>query len=435
MTERCDLLSRRRFLIGAGAVSATVVAGGYALQVFARDPAAPVPELVVPTSIAAGAPTNRTLVVVELGGGNDGLSMVVPHATDAYHDLRRATAVAEPLDLDGSVGVHPNLTTVADLYGAGQVAVVEGVGYPDSDLSHFVSMATWWTASPGLDLHTGWLGRYLDHAVGYDHPLAGITIGPGPSQAMSGAASFAVAIEDVSGLQPRVPDWMDDPDELMSAWAGMVPTTPAPGLLGEVHRTIAQTTAAREQVNARLGVGDRDRLRGRQMAAQLDLAAQLIVSGVAPQVLYVHGVGDFDTHENQPNRHAALMEDLNAGLATFFERVNAAGKADDVMVLTASEFGRRARDNGSGTDHGTASTHLLIGPSVSGGRYGEAPSLLATDPAGNVTPTVDFRSVYATVLDEWLEADADEILGANFERLGAISRAGGRPSHLPPLRA
>ncbi|MDH3305995.1 MAG: DUF1501 domain-containing protein [Acidimicrobiia bacterium] len=421
----CSAISRRRFLTGLGAAAATATVGRYAVTVFTREPlpgmttTVPVATPTASTARAAGAPTNRTLVVVELGGGNDGLSMVVPHATDAYYDLRRQTAIVDPIDLDGFIGLHPNLSYLAESFRQGDLAIVEGVGYPDSDLSHFVSMATWWTASPGFDIHTGWLGRYLDATVGFDHPLAGITIGPGPSQAMAGAASFAVSIEDMSGLQPALPDWMDGADELLSSWAGMVPATVTDDLLGEAHRVIGQTQSARLNLNGRLAgqaSGGRPRL-----ADQFGLAAELITSGTPPQVLYVHGIGDFDTHENQTRRHGDMMADLDGAIGAFFGSLEAAGAADDVLVLTASEFGRRARDNGSGTDHGTASTHLLIGPAVSGGRYGEMPSLVRNDTAGNMTPTVDFRSVYASVLAEWLEVDPVEILGTGFEQLGMIS--------------
>lgn len=419
--SRCELITRRNFLVGLGATAGTLVVGSHAASIFARDPGAPVAATTTISPMEAGAPTNRTLVVLELGGGNDGLSMVIPHSDGTYHDLRRSTAIDSPIYLDGSIGLHPNLAGIADRYRAGDVAIVEGVGYPDSDLSHFVSMAAWWTAAPGFGRETGWLGRYLDRTVGYDHPLAGITIGPGPSQAMAGAASFAVAIEDATGLQPVLPDWMDDPDELIGAWAGMVPAQPAPGLLGAIHRTLEQTTAARAELNDRLA-GTRTS-RSRSLAAQLSLAADLVRSETAPQVIYVHGVGDFDTHENQNNRHASLMADLDAAVEALFGPLEEAGLADDVVMLTASEFGRRARDNGSGTDHGTASSHLLIGPSVAGGRYGDPPSLLRTDPSGNVSPTTDYRSIYASVLDEWLQVDADEILGSAHERLGLIASA------------
>lgn len=145
------------------------------------------------------------------------------------------------------------------------------------------------------------------------------------------------------------------------------------------------------------------------------LAARLINSGVSPTVIYIHGFGDFDTHLGQLDRHGDLMTQLDAALEGFWRELGP--NADRAMVLTASEFGRRPRENGSGTDHGTAAAHVLIGPAVNGGRFGETPSLTNLDSAGNLIHTVDYRSVYATVLDSWLEADADTVLGTEYERL------------------
>src|SRR5262249_14115833 len=141
--------------------------------------------------------TDRTLVVVELAGGNDGLSMVVPYADPAYAALRPTLKITNPIALDSTIGLHPKLMTVADRYHKGQVAIVEGVGYPNPDLSHFASLATWWAGAPGGS-GAGWLGRYLDGTVGFGDPLAAVGVGPVPSPALAGEASFATTIADVS---------------------------------------------------------------------------------------------------------------------------------------------------------------------------------------------------------------------------------------------
>lgn len=412
MNQDCSLISRRRFIGGLGASVGTVMAAGYAINVFNRGPAqATAPTMVdLPTATPPG--TARTLVVVELGGGNDALNMVVPHGTDAYYDARPNIGIADPIDLNGQLGFHPELPNLASLYDQQNVAIVEGVGYQDSGLSHFVSMNAWWTGEANFASPTGWLGRYLDQSIGYTDPLAGISIGPGPSQAMVGAESFAVAITDQTGLQPGVADWVDSTDELVAAWAGIVPSTFEPGLIGDIHRVISATDLARHDVNDRLtGNGGRQ-----SFTAQLAIAADLITNGRAPQVIYVHGRGDFDTHENQSNRHGDLMADLDEGIGAFFTAV----EGHDVAMLTASEFGRRVSENGGGTDHGAAAAQILIGPSVTGGIYGEPPSITQPDRNGNLSPTVDFRSVYATVLDEYLGANAESILAGNYERLGVF---------------
>lgn len=418
----CPNYTRRRFLATIGASVAVAAAGGYGISLWGRDP-----------GVASAAPSpgtfdfaaDRTLVVLEMGGGNDGLNMVVPHATPRYHDLRRGLAINDPIDLDGEIGLHPALATVAAKYQTGNVAIVEGVGYPEPDLSHFASMATWWAGQNDDTVGgTGWLGRFLDGTVGADDPLAGVSIGPGPSPAMRGDRSFVVAVQDLSGLSPMVPAWIDDTDELLGMWRGFAPAEfDGASLLDEVRRAIASTVDAATTVNDALGStqGDdaaRPDRRGRrvQLATSMEVAAALITAPSPPRVVVVHGWGDFDTHEGQRNRHDSMMEAMDESLATFFTTLDEAEMSDRVVVMTTSEFGRRAATNGSGTDHGTAASHLIIGNGVNGGRYGTPPDLGSLDTRGNLVHTVDYRSVYATVLEGWLEAPADEILSGTYER-------------------
>jgi uncharacterized protein (DUF1501 family) len=271
------------------------------------------------------------------------------------------------------------------------------------------------------------LGRYLDATVGPDNPLAGIAVGPGPSPALSGEESFVVSIQDATGLRPLTPGWIDDADELMAMWAGFAASpVDSPDLFGKVTAAIGQTVAAAGTLGSVLeGVAVDDaapaaagRRRRRDLATDMALAAQLAVSPIAPRVVMVHGFGDFDTHEGQASRHADLMTELDTGIASFFEVVAAAGQQDRVVLTTTSEFGRRAASNGSGTDHGTAAAHLVIGAPVRGGRHGEAPDLSALDRNGNLVHTVDYRSVYASLLEEWLGVGSEDILGGSYETLG-----------------
>ncbi len=414
----CNLVTRRTFLAGLGASVMLVACGGSQITVLS-----PKNRGAAPTVGSLGEPTDRVLVVIELGGGNDGLSMVVPHGNDRYHDLRTTTRVENPIDLDGEVGFHPNLTGLAGMYRAGEVAIVEGVGIPDPDLSHFTSMDRWWTGATDSTRRAGWLGRYLDGTVGYEDPLAGVVIGPGPTPAMLGDGSFTVAISDASGLTPNVPEWIDDVDELMAMWRGFVPEGPSAIDLTPIQRAIEASVNARDELGGALGSTSRRAGRpGRiDLTEQLRIAATLIASGVSPTVIYVHGFGDFDTHLEQPRRHGELMAALDEALQEFFRLLDAGGRRDRVTVLTASEFGRRARDNGGGTDHGTANAQLVIGSTVTGGRYGEAPSLTRLDANSNLIHTVDFRSLYATVLSNWLDADHETVLDGSFETLGLFA--------------
>jgi uncharacterized protein (DUF1501 family) len=410
--------TRRRFLVGTGVLTSAVV-GGHVLQVFGRTAAAgaagPAPRL-------AGT-KGRTVLFVELAGGNDGLSTVVPYTDPAYRSLRPTLAVGTPLDLDGVVGLHPSLPKLAARYRAGQVAVVEGVGYPDNDLSHFASLANWWTAQPGAPGTTGWLGRYLDATVGFDDPLAGVVIGSGPSPALVGERSFATSISDASGLEPRAPAWLGAVDPLLDDWARFGNRrADRHDLEGRIRRAIALTDDARAELGAAL---DRDGASDAELDARayngggtaleaFDVAARLVVAKQRPRVVYVTNLGDYDTHQGQGQRHPALLADLDAGLDHFLTTVEAAGVADRVVVMTLSEFGRRVQENGSGTDHGNAAPHFIIGTKVKGGRYGRPASLADLDARGNLPFGVDFRRLYATALEGWLGVDAEPILGRGF---------------------
>jgi uncharacterized protein (DUF1501 family) len=424
-SNTCHIISRRQFLAGLGATAAVTVAG-YSVGIWGRNDASKA--VSAPTVGSFGGGGTGTLVVVEMGGGNDALSTAIPHGDPRYYDLRKTLAIEDVIDLDGWLGLHPNLEYIASRWGDGTLAVVEGVGYPEPDLSHFASMATWWSGLPG-GLGTGWLGRYLDGTVGTEDPLAGIVIGPGPSPAMSGDASFVVSIRDESGLSPLTPQWIDTPSELLSMWEGFAPApVDSPPLFAQVASAIEQSIAAAGELNAALEgaipVGDDSAAgtrRGAGFLADMELAARLVTSSIRPRVVFVHGFGDFDTHQGQVNRHAALLAELDEGVRSFFETIETAGLADEVVLMTTSEFGRRAASNGSGTDHGTAAAHLVIGAPVSGGRYGEAPDLSALDRAGNLVHTVDFRSYYASILDGWLKVDHGDVLGGTFETLGFLN--------------
>jgi uncharacterized protein (DUF1501 family) len=422
-------MSRRRFLTGLGVAGTAAVAAGYGLSVWrdggsgARSTAATtVPKL-------GGGHADRTLVVVELAGGNDGLNTVVPIADPAYPSLRPTLGVTDAIALDGGIGLHPKLAKLAARYQAGQVAIVEGVGYPDPNLSHFASLASWWSGTPGRSGSTGWLGRYLDATVGFADPLAAVGIGPVPSPALLGAHSFATSIADATGLQPRLPAWVDSPDDLVAAWSRFAPAAPDPSVvMGEIQQAIQLTAKARHELAGTLhatspaATDDTDAyVKDGTATDALALAAQLIVSDHAPRVIYVNGLGDYDTHQGEAQRHPALMADLDAGIEAFFTALDAAHASDRALLMTVSEFGRRPAENGSGTDHGTAAPHFLVGPKVKGGRYGAAPSLTQLDDHGNLVQTTDFRVLYATAVQEWLGVEAEPVVGRGFQPLPVVT--------------
>jgi uncharacterized protein (DUF1501 family) len=432
MNRRADEagISRRRFLTGLGLAGTAAVAAGYGLSVWgdgASSSRGGTPGTTVPH--LAGR-DDRTLVVVELAGGNDGLNTVVPIADPAYRTLRPTLGVTNPIALDDTIGFAPELAKLAARYQAGQVAVVEGVGYPDPDLSHFASLAYWWSGAPGVSGTTGWLGRYLDATVGDDDPLAAVGIGPTPSPALLGTRSFATSIADATGLQPALPAWVDDRADLLAAWSRFAPApVDEVGVMGQLQGAIRATTRAQRELAEALGTqatsaappddATRASTYGQEQTATsaLDLAAQLVVGDRAPRVIYVNGLGDFDTHQGEATRHPALLRDLDAAIDGFLTTLDHAGAADRAIVMTVSEFGRRPQENGSGTDHGTAAAHLVVGVPVAGGRYGAAPSLTALDDHGNLAATTDYRSLYATALEGWLGVDSEAVLGQAFEPL------------------
>jgi uncharacterized protein (DUF1501 family) len=425
-------MSRRRFLTGLGVAGTAAVAAGYGVSVWrdggsSSSSTAASTRTTVPRLVGRD---DRTLVVVELAGGNDGLNTVVPIADPAYRSLRPTLGVANAIPLDGSVGLAPELAQLAARYHDGHVAIVEGVGYPEPDLSHFASLACWWSGTPGESGTTGWLGRYLDATVGDDDPLAAVGVGPVPSPALLGTRSLATTIAYATGLAPRLPAWVDDPQDLLRAWARFAPApVDTRDVLGQIRQEIGATAKAQRELAGVLtapNAPSTDAGYGTEQAATdaLDLAAQLVVSDRAPRVVYINGLGDYDTHQGETTRHPALMRDLDAGIERFFTTVDAAGKSDRALVMTVSEFGRRPAENGSGTDHGTAAAHFLMGAGVKGGRYGAPPSLTQLDDHGNLVFTTDFRQVYATAVEGWLGVEAEPILGKGVQPLPLLGHAG-----------
>lgn len=415
-------ISRRAFLTGLGAGAAAVAAGGWQVSAWRRDPDAE--PGTPPVDLGSGI-EGRTLVIVELGGGNDALNTVIPHGDARYHDLRPKLRVGDPLDLDGEVALHPSLASVRRRWDAGTVAIVEGLGYTDSPLSHFEAMAVWHTASPDGRLHDGWVGRFLDGTVGFDEPLAGIAIGATPSPALVGARSFSTTIADARGLTPVLPPWVDSPAELSAAIRRMAPRRSASSAAeGRVLDALRATADAHDELALAFpNQTDGRRAARPDLAASLALAAELAASEVRPRVIYVQGFGDFDTHQGQLSRHANLLASLDRALEGFWARLEAATDAGGTpaahrtLLMTMSEFGRRPAEAATGTDHGTAGTHLVMGPAVNGGRYGAPGDLGDLDRAGNLRPTTDFRSLYATVLGGWLGVDAEVVLRSDAEPL------------------
>jgi uncharacterized protein (DUF1501 family) len=293
------------------------------------------------------------------------------------------------------------------------------VGDITPDLSHFTATARWMTGD-GTEGKTGWLGRYLDGLPGGNDPFHAVTVGTSVPLLMSGTTRKGTALPESlgDGLSTSAKDdWVRRSAECLRAMGAG-----ATGL-GPWGDAIAAAGRTSVDLNDQVRPLYKEKLATGRLAEQLDLAARLVNADLGIRVLHV-SFGSFDHHANLPGEHGQRMAELDAGLRAFFATL-APRFSTRVTVLTFSEFGRRVQANQSnGTDHGTASSLFALGAGVKGGLYGAQPSLTNLDRSGNLVPTVDFRSVYATVLESWLRADSKQVLGAAYENLGFVNRPG-----------
>ena len=371
-----------------------------------------VPAFLAQTARAAAPDREgRVLVVVQLDGGNDGLNTVVPFGDEAYarYRPRLRLPVDQLIKLNDGVGLHPSLRAAAKLLEQKQLAVVQGVGYPNPNRSHARSMAVWQTARFDPEEHrgSGWIGRALDASPTALPVPASLFIGTNaPPAALRGRRSVASALAHLE-------------DYRVSGMAGPVKAMPAPAddLAAFIRRSLldAYTTADRLSAVAR-GGASAEGYPQTPLAGQLRLVARLIKASFAARVYYTVQSG-YDTHAQQLPVHANLLSEWGGAVQAFLDDLAAARLADRVAVLAFSEFGRQVRENASGgTDHGTAGVAFLAGPGVHSGLAGTPPSLVDLVD-GEPKMTVDFRQVYATILENWLGLPAKEALGGAFERL------------------
>jgi uncharacterized protein (DUF1501 family) len=366
------------------------------------------------------ASSKRTLIVVQLAGGNDGLNTVVPYADATYRQMRPTIGIAEDqvLHLDSRLGLHPNLSALKSIWDAGHMAIVEGVGYPDQSLSHFQAMDIWQTLDLNGAGRQGWLGKLVSGMVDQDgHPFNAMNIGVQTSLALSSISTPVPTLTSTKAYN-ITPDPMDSDggnarvQALMNLYNTYPKSSPYAALLDttalDAQEGGKQLKQADEAYKSSVTYPDDP------FAAGLKVLAEAIVQGLGLRVGYVT-LGGFDTHAHQQQTHATLMKTLADSLSAFYNDLTQHGKVDDVVVMTWSEFGRRVEENGSlGTDHGTAAPMFVLGNSINKGIFGEPPDLKSLDQNGNLKYTVDFRSVYATVLDRWIGASSKDVLGGTF---------------------
>ncbi len=345
----------------------------------------------------------------------------------SFGSSRIGIPVHTVLPLDATLGLNPVMTGLKSLWDANRVALVEGVGYPNSSLSHFTSRDIWHTADPTLAQERGWLGRWLDAYVGNDaNPLVCAAVSNAlPRTLLADSVSVPSLVSIASYAYPTDGAYPGDKSNQVNAFVAegadqfeIENTIEAVSVLSGVaisSSSILQTVGNGYVAGGAYPSGS--------LGAGLQLIAEIIHADVGAQILYVT-YGGFDNHAGEDQDHDPLVKTVSDGIKAFFDDLDAHGKSHDVVLMTWSEFGRRVQDNASnGTDHGTAAPHFVVGDAVKPGIYGAPPNLTGLDANGNLQIENDFRSYYGTILSDWLGADAAAVLGSSWPNLGFINKS------------
>ena len=381
------------------------------------------------TTLGAVADNENILVIVQLTGGNDGLNTVIPYTNDIYFRSRPRLKLEknEWITINDEIALNSSLSGIKDLYDNERIALVQGVGYPNPNRSHFRSMDIWHSASDSDEYLTdGWLGRYMHlHGGEKPDPMMGININNSISPAMKNKYGIGVAFDGNTGgrggrsaggrTTSDGQNRMDNSDNIK---------------MNELDNRSSNLDFIKfTQVNAhnsRVSIEEAAR-NYRSLTdypqTQLGRRMRLIAAGIAenlPARIFYTSFGNFDTHANQRQQHINLLQQFSGALSAFQSDIEKQGFADRVTVMTFSEFGRRVSENGSnGTDHGTAAPMFVMGSKINGGIFGSHPDLLDLD-ENDLKFSTDFRSVYASLLDNWLDADSEAVLGRKFQKLGIL---------------
>ena len=373
------------------------------------------------------------LIVLQLAGGNDGLNTLVPFGDDAYFRARPTLAIpgGKTLRLTDHFGLNPKLVGLKSLHDEGHLAIVQGVGYPNPNRSHFRSTEIWHTASDsGVTENYGWMGRYFDSCCKGEDPAIGVSIGGQPPQAFAAPEPRGITFSRPEQFRFDLKNTSDcnvadeffrsvndfESGEMDGGSIGMLPghADGAGDTLDFLQRTSLDAVMSSDKIAEiikRTPPGAS--YPPNRLADSFNLVARLIEGGMPTRVYYV-AQGGYDTHSNQTGAHERLMAELDSSLSAFCGDLKAQGNFDRVLVMSFSEFGRRVQENASGgTDHGAAAPLFVVGGKVKPGIYGAAPSLTKLHD-GDIIHSVDFRSVYATVLSKWLKAPVEPVLKGNF---------------------
>jgi uncharacterized protein (DUF1501 family) len=396
--------SRRSFITTCAKTTAAISLGGIAPQFFQNMACA--------AHLAKG---ENILVVLQLSGGNDGLNTIVPYKNEAYRKARPKLGIAadKVLKINDDLGFHPSSTGLAKLLEAGKLSIVQGVGYPEPNRSHFESMDIWHTcARKDGPRQSGWLGRYFDKLEGADTP--GIHLGEDKQPlalvaektrcpSISSPEKFRLQVTGAPDVKEAITQIAQAPREGQSDLLQFLQTSTTSALTSSERISKALEAPSR-------GTSYPDHALGKKF----NTVAQLIAAEM-PTRVYYFDLDGFDTHAQQPDAHAALLGQFGTSVSAFIEDLAKMGQSQRVSVVAFSEFGRRVQENASdGTDHGAAGPMLVIGDNVKPGVIGELPSLTDLDD-GDIKFKIDFRQVYAAILKEWLRSEHLELLGGSYE--------------------
>lgn len=360
----------------------------------------------------------KILVVVQLSGGNDGLNTLVPFRNDVYYKSRPTLGIQAKtvLRLDDNQGFNPALPEMRELFQQGKMTVVHGVGYPNPARSHFRAMDIWHSASGAEStLNTGWLGRYLDTScTGCERDAHALYLDVQPILALRGEKRNGFSAGEIHKLNEIARN---------TSFQKMVRARHSQDheALGMMYQTLASAVSTAGYLTEAAGkVKSRNVYPQGYLAQQLKRTAELIAGGCYAKVYYLHQTG-YDTHTNQLAGQNTLLAQLSQSIGAFVKDMNAFGRMDDILIMVFSEFGRRVLENGSGTDHGTANQVYFIGNNLpKPGFWNQPASLTQLDPVGDLIHTVDFRQVYSTVLEKWLNTPASKVLQGDFKPLNLL---------------
>ncbi len=365
------------------------------------------------------------LAVLSLSGGNDGIHTVIPYANPLYRDFRPSLSVPEEqvLKLNDEVGLNPSMGPLKKFWDEGKLAVFLGIGYPNPSYSHFRSMDIWHTCEPDKMGTEGWLGKVLaDLDPTKENVLTGVNFGRGLPRALAkeGVPVASVGNLETYGLLSGIQG--EERNNALDVFGRMYAPTIGTGYAMDYIRStgIDALKGADILATAPHTYTSNVEYSSTDVGRYMKNIAQTHLADFGTRVLFTTSpYNGFDTHAAEATAHAALWSDVSDTVETFFADLQDHGKAENTLLFMFSEFGRRIFDNGSGTDHGAASVAFAVGDKVKGGIYGEYPSMERSDhiEGGNLAPTMDFRQVYATIVEDWFGLDPVPVIGGNFEKI------------------